>query len=478
MLKDLPARVEGLKENLRPFVNCFFNDDLMMGAAAVLAAAVIAPLFFSFTQSMLRIFESVNLLVVALFLAEYSLKVFVAESRYAYVKNPWHILDLFIIVLALLDILELDVLPLAVSGGRYSPILRLLQLLFAFLLTGRTVERVLPEPAEKMAEIPASRLLVSALGEDWRVRSCSKEDLSSMADREGGRWIDLQNIGGLDLDWAAEAISIPRFILESKLLGESFPGIDFFDDFTTIFLWDSRLDPSEASGKNVRIVKNGTLVICKGTWIYTLCTGVSDLFERVSSDVRVFEGNLAMSILYSILRHKMKDYEEIVRAIELKTLELEEVPVKRTTPEFLEDVFHLKKEIQSTVNNLWHFKQVLGYATARKVAIQGFGDEHIPYWNLLSAEAEYMYETAQNIRESLLSLIELHINTVSYDINRVMKVLAVITCLAVVPTIIGGLLGVNLIDVPYDLTIMEVFSLIISIMLLGLYAFYKMGWVR
>ena len=89
-----------------------------------------------------------------------------------------------------------------------------------------------------------------------------------------------------------------------------------------------------------------------------------------------------------------------------------------------------------------------------------------------------MYETSQNIRESLISLIELHINTVSYDMNRVMKVIAVITCLAIVPTIIGGLLGVNLMDNPYPLKITEVFFIVFSLMLIGLYTFYKMDWLR
>lgn len=89
-----------------------------------------------------------------------------------------------------------------------------------------------------------------------------------------------------------------------------------------------------------------------------------------------------------------------------------------------------------------------------------------------------MYETAQNIRESLISLIELHINTVSYDMNRVMKVLAVITCLGLVPTVIGGLLGVNLIDVPYPLRISDIVFMIFSLMLMGVYTFYKMGWLR
>lgn len=61
--------------------------------------------------------------------------------------------------------------------------------------------------------------------------------------------------------------------------------------------------------------------------------------------------------------------------------------------------------------------------------------------------------------------------------NRVMKVIAVITCLAIVPSIIGGLLGENLVDQPYQITISEVFFLVASLMLMGLYVFYKKNWL-
>jgi Mg2+ and Co2+ transporter CorA len=59
-----------------------------------------------------------------------------------------------------------------------------------------------------------------------------------------------------------------------------------------------------------------------------------------------------------------------------------------------------------------------------------------------------------------------------------MKILAVITCLALVPTIIGGLLGQNLMDQPYNITIHEIFFFVISLMLIGLYIFYRKGWLR
>jgi Mg2+ and Co2+ transporter CorA len=62
--------------------------------------------------------------------------------------------------------------------------------------------------------------------------------------------------------------------------------------------------------------------------------------------------------------------------------------------------------------------------------------------------------------------------------NRVMKVIAVITCIAVIPSIIGGLLGVNLTEGDFPIKLTEIFFIVFSLMLLGLYAFYKMDWLK
>jgi len=99
-------------------------------------------------------------------------------------------------------------------------------------------------------------------------------------------------------------------------------------------------------------------------------------------------------------------------------------------------------------------------------------------FDYLYAESGYLYESTQNIKESLISLIELHTNTGSYDMNKVMKVIAVITCLAIIPSIIGGLLGVNLTEGNFPIKLTEIFFIVFSLMILGSYAFYKMGWLK
>lgn len=424
-----------------------------------------------------------NYIIIAAFVAEYISKLYVADSRSLFVTNPQHILDLFIILLALIDLSKFEYFSFLPNQAEFSPILRLLRIvprvLLALFLAGRTAERVMPH-TEEAPNLEKSEMKIGMLDSAGKVNRCLMKDMSCSIITDGNPlWIDFQNIKKIDLNFIEEATDLPSAVVESKLIKESFPRIDYFENIPTILLWDSQLNSIDPNTGELNIETNDVLVACADRKLITLSTGKSNLFDKISSHGLPLEKeNFPIRVLYSLLRQKIDDYGEIVQGIEQKTIGFEEIPVNRTSPQFLEETFHFKKEIQKIISNLWHFNQVLHHIKGDKNLVLRINDSSSHNFDDLYAESEYMYETAQNIKDSLISLIELHINTVSYDMNRVMKVIAVITCLAVIPSIAGGLLGVNLIDQPYPLKITEIFLIVFSLMLIGLYAFYKMDWLR
>jgi hypothetical protein len=213
-----------LRNSLRDPVYRIFDDDVMIGFAVVLALTVIPPIFFDFSPSMVMLFGWINYFIIIVFVAEYISKLFVAESRISFILNWWHILDLIIILIALLDISRLGIVPVIISGeGRASPVLRLLRLLLAFTLASRTAERVRPIHKELVVDLP-KKLIVSTYDEHGKIGTCSKEELGrSYISVNQPYWIDMQNVVKDDLSIFNETSSIPISILESKLIRESFP---------------------------------------------------------------------------------------------------------------------------------------------------------------------------------------------------------------------------------------------------------------
>lgn len=488
------------KGEFRPKLHAFtyrvFSEDVMVGLAAIMVYAVIVPFLFNVSPIMQSLFDYATYIVVAAFIAEYVLKLYLAESRISYVANLWHIIDLLIVVLATLDILNLGP-GLIVEHGRLSVALRIvgivLQPFLAFVLTGRTIARAMPSPSLEVSGKLESELQTATLDPNGNIRRCLNGKQAGLTIPEGEpAWTHFQDVKSLDLEYIEKATSIPMDLLESKLIKASFPRIDYTKSIPSIFLWDSRAKPADhkKDGTHIdidalnvnafNIDTNGILIVYMNDNIITLSTGKSDLFDRISSHkLPLEEETFRAGILFAILKQKIEDYGEIVRSIEGRAIRFEEMPVNKTSPSFLEATFDIKKELQKTISNLWHFRRVVHHIVDNKdLFFPEISKDQSHRLDSLYAESDYLYETSQNTRDSLISLIELHINTVSYDMNRVMKVIAVITCLAIIPAIAGGLLGVNLTDNPYPLKITEVFSLVFFLMLMGIYIFYKMDWLK
>jgi len=138
----------------------------------------------------------------------------------------------------------------------------------------------------------------------------------------------------------------------------------------------------------------------------------------------------------------------------------------------------LKKELSAAQADLWRLKSVLNDLAAAGKKLPGSDGKEVEFLKQLAHDSEYLYDTVVNTREELLSLIDLHINVVSFDMNRVMRVLAVVSVLGLIPAVVGGLFGMNLIDNPWPFTLKQVSFCVVFGMVMCLYFFFVKGWLR
>jgi Mg2+ and Co2+ transporter CorA len=473
MRRGLLDLLDSLRDRLRGPVNYVFNEDLMTLLAFLIIPTVVLPYVFQFSSVTLFFFDIMNFLIIAAFVAEYVLRLFVAESPRRFVLNPWHILDLAIILLAFAELLP----GVTTSAGRASPLLRLLRALRVFTAAGRSI-RVPRHRAVAPVPVPTVSIMTVSMFAEGRVTKCSINEVSCEIVPGRHRWIDLQNVSEIDLPAISKTFDIPLYLLKSYRAQDTFPRIDYFGSFTSILLDDTKLEQHGPWVRGLTIKRQGMIIVCAGTQIVTIHTGQSTLFDEVAAEGIKDGKRLAIRVLHEIFKRKVQNGKEIVRTLELNTIPLEETPAGRGPPTFLEDTFALKRETHRFAKVLWHFREILDRLRTRKVALLDVTDDDLARFDVLYDDADYLYETCDDVDDSLASLRELHINTLTFDMTRVMRILAIATVLALIPQTIGGLLGENLVDMPFPITLPEVSLIVISLMLIALYSFYKMGWLR
>ncbi|MDD4252165.1 MAG: CorA family divalent cation transporter [Methanoculleus horonobensis] len=472
---------KGRKAAARDLVYRILSDGLMIFLGLVMAPIVILPLLFALPEPVIEFFNLADTLIIAIFVIEYFLKLGLAENRVSHFLDRWHLLDLVIITLP-----ALEVLPVAGSTlARSSPALRLLRVVRVAAAGGRSVERrIEPEvTALEPAPPPFSTMRIRGMagGTGDVLDLTSEEAKRYLESAPAGVWLDFSGVSRPDFPILAELLGVPAVYFESRLMRPSHPGITSAGATRLIFVQEPEQISRVRKGAPVPgVTKIGLIVVNRGETIATVAKARDHFFEQVQAGLgaNALPGvPLHSRVLYGALDRINENYAAILVELEAELLRLEGTPSNEMPKDFLDSVFHLKRISSALASSLFHEREVTT-VLARSISVSGSWAGQKSIFDALASETDYLHETAGNIREGLLTLIDVHINTVSYEMNRAMRVIAVLSALVLIPTLVGQMLGMNTLDVPFSLYLWQVTVWTVIAMLGVGWIFYKIGWLR
>jgi Mg2+ and Co2+ transporter CorA len=455
-------------------------NGLMVFLAIVLVPVIVIPLFVDLSQSILNLFQFIDYSILGIYILEYVLKTVLSQNIVKHIFNPWHILDLFIILLPLAGLL-----PFTAAGlSKNSPLLRLLRLARVVAVGGRTVDRRLrmtavEETAKSVKKGPMQiKVCDGQLSNSPLIINAN--DIPQYLKNKSNTWIDISSISEHDLEALSSLLGISKLILQSELMEESYPRVDNFEGYSMIYARIAEYQILNGQSVRLQVTRNGLLIICLGDNIITLSIQKSNYFENILEKARMLEDSqdsAAVTVLYSTMKYILEKNKHVITALENQLIEIESIPSNKRPANFLEMTFYLRKEVNQLVPALLHLKEVLSVISEKRVPLTGFNESHAKIFDILLDEAGYQHETASNARDNLVSLIDLHINTNSYEMNKVMRIIAIITSMSIIPAIIG-VLGSNLVGNPWDIQLWQVFSILGGLMLIMGWIFYRLGWLK
>jgi Mg2+ and Co2+ transporter CorA len=178
-----------------------------------------------------------------------------------------------------------------------------------------------------------------------------------------------------------------------------------------------------------------------------------------------------------VIREVLGRNEALALRVERELTHLETLPAQQSPESFFQAIFRLKRNLTLAKGDLWRLRGLLGTLAGGERQLPGLGGDNACL-KRLADQADYLHETIEKAHEQLLTLLDLHLNIASYDVNRFMRLLAVVSSLALIPTIVGGLLGMNVLGNPWPVTLTQVAFGTFILMLCVLYAFLAKGWLR
>lgn len=453
-----------------------FNDSTM-GVFGILAlACAVWPNWFRMSDQAQNILDRIEWVVVAAFAIDYVIHLLLATNRKRYVTGYWQMLDLFTILVP-----ALTLIPWVDDSLRHTAALRLLNILRAFSFGARAaVPVVLVDPEEerkRTANIQPVAAVVQR-GEGFPQKALEWTEFLDQTKNRDEQWFDVFNLSDDRIGEMSKATGVPRMLVESALGTNNYPRIESFGQTHVVTMWLPIVQIKE----HLEIERIGVLLaVLDGKSLLTASPRDCRLREHMSRRLnreRRSEDAFLVQATRAFLGIVLEQNEDAAAYIERYLRAMEEIPVARAGQDFFKLAFRMRKDLSQIRADLWRVSGMLSAISEGRSVLPWSQTNEREAFRSLDDQAEYLYETVNILRDGLISLIELHMNTVSFEMNRVMKVLAVVSVLGLVPATVGGLLGMNILGSPWPFTLGQVtFGVAFAILTL-LYLFLTRGWLK
>lgn len=468
------------RKDMRETVDSVLSDKFMAFLSVLLIPIILLPFFFVPSPDVLSFFSICDVTIILFFVVEYLSKLYLAKSRWEYFKSPWHLVDLTVVMLSFVSYLPFLGLQ---SKGSTALLLRLIRLPRAFAVGGRTAgSRVRTTEEEQVVVEKEPEVVIRHVGADLANErdGLTWEEMESRLATPEQEWFDIHNISENGILRLSAMLRVPPHAFKSAQVDELYPRIDTLQRMTLIFLQSGKLRYPEVEGHYLTIAREGEVVISRGPKVISASPHGTDMFRKAMTVAQseLSKHSFAASVLYGILDSTIKEYRSLFSEIEVEVTRISGTPRSKLPRDFLARMYELNKQVVHTVSNLVHFKEIIKLIISGRVPLEGLDDSAVDDFQDLLDETDFLNDIADDIVERVRTIIELYINQASFETNRVLKILAVITALAIIPSAVGGLLGMNLLDMPYQFRLWQVLLGVGISMAFVSYCFIKLGWLR
>jgi Mg2+ and Co2+ transporter CorA len=472
------------RAELRELVDAVFSDTVMCVLALLLIPILVIPSLFHVSHTVESFLAILDIFIWIIFIVEYCCRLAVAEDRRAFVTSPWWVFDLIIIVAPAVALLA----GTGIKVAQYFRVLRVMQAAQIFFRGGKTVGKHLTEKSEgegiksrggmKVRSLPlAAKPAGIRPGEPvWQPVTIG--DDPTVIDRTD-RWLDFSWLSLADIPVLSQITAIPSYLLETKLKTGSFTRTEICGSLTTVFLKIPRLEPQPDTRSSWLFSWDDLLLAYDDRGVMTFSQVDVKLMERVTA-AGTTEGIVLTGpgILFLIVREELATVENLILATEGELVHLEALPSNQLPSNFL-SMMYVDQKVQSRIiSGILHTKSALEEVCDHMHGASGKDTTEEGRLRSLIDRCSVVADNAQHVYDSFGWMVDFYLNTTSFSMNSVMKLLAVLTALTMVPTIIGGLLGMNLIGNPWDATLLQMVTVVMLLMLLMAWVYYNLGWLK
>jgi len=196
--------------------------------------------------------------------------------------------------------------------------------------------------------------------------------------------------------------------------------------------------------ENETITEQVSLIL-GSNYIISFQEDEGDVFDPIRERIRSDRGRIrkmgADYLTYSLIDAIVDNYFLVLEKIGEKIEDIEDELVKNPTPEVLQSIHHLKRELIFLRKSVWPLREVISKLERWESPLI---DKSIDiYLRDVYDHTIQVIDALETFRDMLSGMLDIYLSSVSNRMNEVMKVLTIIATIFIPLTLIAGIFGMN-----------------------------------
>ena len=291
-------------------------------------------------------------------------------------------------------------------------------------------------------------------------------------------WLNIDGIHDVEMiEKIGAHFTIHPLILEDIVNTGQRPKADDFEAYNYFILKMLYLDEEsdEVRSEQVSLVLGNHFLIsfqeAQGD-VFTLVR------ERIRKGKRRIRKNGCDYLAYALIDAVVDHYFVILESIGATIESLEEDLLNEPTPETLQRIHELKRELIYMRKKVWPLREMINPVIRGELSMVREGT--IVFFKDVYDHTIQIADTIESYRDVLSGMLDLYLSTISNRMNEVMKVLTIIATIFIPITFVAGIYGMNFKSMPeldWKWGYLAVWCLIGGIALLMIVFFKRKKWL-
>ena len=254
-------------------------------------------------------------------------------------------------------------------------------------------------------------------------------------------WIDVDGIHEVKiLERLGDSFGLHPLVVEDVLNTDQRPKMEDFGDYIFIVL-----KMLYYNDKNDEIVTEQISLILGPNFVISFQEREGDVFDPIRERIRSEKGRIrkmgADYLAYALVDSIVDNYFIILEKLGEKIEFLEDELVTNPTPETLQAIHDLKREMIFLRKSVWPLREVVsGLERGESPLIQ---ESTGIYLRDVYDHTIQVIDAVETFRDMLSGMLDIYLSSVSNRMNEVMKVLTIIATIFIPLTLIAGIYGMN-----------------------------------